>query len=374
MSRKTYKEGYRDGYEWAKTRSIEKIEGLMVKDLLEFDDDYNNGFRDGSDGKKYENYEKEKTPKQQNKSKSKNPNIKRKELSDSAYSEYSDGTESIMAYPYFAGVLIYTIIIIINDDGTFLGKAITGVLSGLFWPLIFIWGLIWDFDGMYSNAAKTTLITEGVIVGAVIVFFALLSFIIYLSDNFNVSPLKMNWLQKIYRRRKLLISFFIIILISLTTWLFFQNINSNHQTEWKFKNIRNIYSDRFSVEPGKVYEFSWEENDCEVSELILNGEYYYTLNYFNKPYRSDFRNTVNSYVNRYITNPMKIRVSEPVKLGIVFERNTKIPGGISGDFWSKWFRSFGDCIASTHWTVRDITSIYNNENLLFDNNFYITHK
>ncbi|HEY5536581.1 MAG TPA: hypothetical protein VIL99_16810 [Ignavibacteria bacterium] len=367
---KAYQRGYEDG----KNGSLGSDLGKMATDLMmpknEFDKSYEAGYEAGSRERKHSDNTPLKNPLKKSPGKEKTDSYIDYESGSYSSSDIS-GSESFWGYPYSVGIIIYVIIILINDRGPFFGKFVFGFLSGIFWPLIYIAGLIWGFDDTYSIASKTTLIILSIFIGAIIIFFIILQIKDFVQKKYNFRFINLKNYFKIYKKHKLIVRTFAVISICLFTFFFVKNQVGNRQMIWSFRNIRNCYSCSMSLEPERIYEIHWEEQNCEASELKLDGEYFYTLNYFNKPYRNDIKYVVKTYVNQFITNPMKIRVSKPVEFGIVFERYTQFGGEAFGELWGKWFRSWGDPIVTTHWSVKDITDSYNNDYILFDNNFHI---
>lgn len=162
---------------------------------------------------------------------------------------------------------------------------------------------------------------------------------------------------------------FAFISLSIITYYFAFLQAEHRQTEWNFKNVSNIHSGELTLEPGRIYEIEWEEKEALPTNVYLNGEEYYTLNYLNTPYAP--RRYI-SYLGEYITNPMKIRVSSPTDFGLVFSITTRINYNDSfGDFFDNWFKSLSDPVAEINWTVKDITDSYSGEYITFDKSFKI---
>jgi hypothetical protein len=159
------------------------------------------------------------------------------------------------------------------------------------------------------------------------------------------------------------------ICLTIITWYFVDLQSSHRQTEWNFKNISNVHSGELTLEPDRIYEVEWEEEEALPTKIYLNGEMYYTFNYLNTRYGPRY---YTQYIGERITNPIKIRVSSPTDFGMVFSVTTRTNFNDSfGDFFEDWFKSLSDPVAEVNWTVKDITDSYRGEYIAFDNSFKI---
>lgn len=145
----------------------------------------------------------------------------------------------------------------------------------------------------------------------------------------------------------------------------------NHrQTEWNFKNISHIHAGVFELDSGRVYEIMWDRiygKAVVPTELLIDGEAYDTMNYFDLPAKGGYIQIVRAYVNYTLTNPTRIRLKKSIHLGIIFRVYTQLNVNESpGDLFGKWFDSWFDPVASVTWSVHDITDSYNNETIDID--------
>ncbi len=145
---------------------------------------------------------------------------------------------------------------------------------------------------------------------------------------------------------------------------------------WEFKNVSHFHAGSLELDSGRVYEITWEQIEGKAvvpTELVVDDEIYDTINYYNLPYKANLRFYTNAYINKIISNPMRVRVKKPTQFGIIFRVYTNMDVSESpGSFIGKWFDSWFDPVASISWFVRDITDSYNNDFLLFDGSIEIT--
>lgn len=167
---------------------------------------------------------------------------------------------------------------------------------------------------------------------------------------------------------------FAFIGCSITGYYFLIEQKNHRQMEWEFKNVSHFHAGDMELEPGRIYEVKWETKDNKnvvPTELLINGNYIDTENYFELPYHANLRRYSGLPIDKHITNPMRIRVKKETTFGIIFRvyTNTNMNDSF-GDFFSRWFDSWFDPVAIIHWKVYDITDSYKNEYLLFDGSFY----
>lgn len=178
------------------------------------------------------------------------------------------------------------------------------------------------------------------------------------------------------RWSRLLAFVFAFIGCSIIGYFFLIKQTEHRQTEWKFKNISHFHAGSMDLDSGRIYEVTWESiegKNVVPTELLVDDEYYDTLNYFNLPYKSELRYLVRAYINKFIYSPMRIRVKKRTTFGIIFRVYTNLDFGESpGSFFGKWLDSWFDPVASIKWTVIDITDSHDNTPLLFNGSIEIT--
>ncbi len=178
------------------------------------------------------------------------------------------------------------------------------------------------------------------------------------------------------RWSRLLAFVFAFIGCFIIGYYFLVKQEEHRQMEWEFKNVSHIHAGTMELEPGRIYEITWEHVEGKSvvpTELIVDDEIYDTLNYFKLPYKSGLIRYTYAYINKFLESPMRIRVKKPTKLGIIFRVYTNLDvGEAPGSFFGKWFDSWFDPVASVKWYVRDITDSYKDSYLLFDGSIEIT--
>ena len=66
-------------------------------------------------------------------------------------------------------------------------------------------------------------------------------------------------------------------------YYFLTEQTQHRQLVWEFKNVSHFHAGDMNLEPGRVYEVSWENIEGKQvipTELYIDGESYGTLNYF----------------------------------------------------------------------------------------------